>query len=108
MRESIGELEELTLLVVGTLFENAYALTIQEEINDKANRNLDITAIHSVLRRLEKKGLLNSEMRGATSERGGRRKRYFVLTHAGRAIIENTMKVKMNMYHKLPKLTFLL
>jgi DNA-binding PadR family transcriptional regulator len=106
MRESIGELEELTLLVVGTLMDNAYALTIQEEINEKANRNLDITAIHSVLRRLEKKGLLNSEMRGATNERGGRRKRYFKLTHAGRAIIENTMRVKMDMYHKLPKLTF--
>lgn len=105
-RETIGELEELVLLAVGALTENAYAVTILDELTQSAGRTLDITAIHSVLRRLEKKGFVASEMRGATAERGGRRKRYFILTRAGRAVLDDSMAVRSALYHRLPKLTF--
>jgi len=105
--ESIGELEELVLLTVGALLEEAYAVAILDEIGEKTGRKIDVTAIHSVLRRLEKKGFVKSEMRGATQERGGRRKRYFDLSPAGRAILEETMNVRMELYQKLPKLAFL-
>ncbi|MEQ9302668.1 MAG: helix-turn-helix transcriptional regulator [Marinoscillum sp.] len=104
--ESIGELEELVLLTVGSLLEDAYAVAILDELIEKTGRGMDVTAIHSVLRRLEKKGYVSSEMRGATQERGGRRKRFFTLTHAGRAVLEESMSVRMELYQKLPKLTF--
>lgn len=104
--ESIGELEELVLLTVGSLLEDAYAVAILDELIEKTGRGMDVTAIHSVLRRLEKKGYVSSEMRGATQERGGRRKRFFILTHAGRAVLEDSMSVRMELYQKLPKLTF--
>lgn len=105
-RESIGELEELVLLTVGSLLEEAYAVAILDELVAKTGRSMDVTAIHSVLRRLEKKGYVCSDMRGATQERGGRRKRFFTLTQAGRAVLEETMAVRMELYQKLPKLTF--
>jgi len=105
-RESIGELEELVLLTVGSLAEQAYAVLILEEIVNKTGRKIDVTAIHSVLRRLESKGFVKSEMRGATKERGGRRKRYFSLLPAGRTILEETMAVRMELYKRLPRLTF--
>ncbi|MEQ8584063.1 MAG: helix-turn-helix transcriptional regulator [Marinoscillum sp.] len=105
-RESIGELEELVLLTVGALLDEAYAVAILDELHKQANRLVDVTAIHSVLRRLEKKGLVGSEMKGATQERGGRRKRYFMLTQAGRQVLEESMAVRMELYQKLPKLTF--
>ena len=105
-RENLGELEELVLLTVGMLLENAYALNILEELQNRTNRNPDVTAIHSVLRRLENKGFLKSEMGGATAERGGRRKRYFSLTHAGKAAVENSMSVKMDLYNMWPNLSF--
>lgn len=105
-RESIGELEELVLLTVGALYENAYAVNIVDEIRDKTQRLLDVTAVHSVLRRLEKKGFVNSAMGNATAERGGRRKRMFTLTQAGRAVLDNTMAVRLELYQKLPKLSF--
>ena len=104
---SIGELEELVLLSVGVLYDRqAYAVNIHRELADQTGRMMDVTAIHSVLRRLENKGLVKSEMGGATSERGGRRKRFFSLTQAGRAVLDEIMAVRSQMYDRLPKLTF--
>jgi DNA-binding PadR family transcriptional regulator len=105
--ETIGELEELVLLTVGSLLEDAYAIAILDELVEKTGRKMDVTAVHSVLRRLDKKGLVKSEMRGATQERGGRRKRYFTMMPAGRAVLDDNMAVRMELYQKLPKLTFL-
>ena len=86
--------------------QEAYAVAILEEISENSSRSMDVTAIHSVLRRLEKKGFVNSEMGGATNERGGRRKRFFSLTQAGRKVIEDTMELRLSLYNKLPKLAF--
>jgi DNA-binding PadR family transcriptional regulator len=105
-RESIGELEELVLLAVGALQGEAYAVVIADEIREKAQRNLDVTAVHSVLRRLEKKGFVNSTMGNATAERGGRRKRLFQLTQAGRRVLEANMAVRMQLFRKIPKLSY--
>lgn len=104
--EHLGELEELVLLTVGSLYKEAYAVAILEEIAGSTSRTMDVTAIHSVLRRLEKKGFVTSEMGGATNERGGRRKRFFSLTQAGRKVIEDTMELRLSLYNKLPKLAF--
>lgn len=102
----IGELEELVLLTVGSLYDKAYAVTILETIKESNNRIIDVTAIHSVLRRLETKGYVKSTMGGATTERGGRRKRYFVLSQAGRQVLDEIMVGRSSLYDKLPKLTF--
>ncbi len=107
-REQIGELEELVLLAVGSLLDNAYAVTVLQTIVENTDRRLDVTSIHSVLRRLERKGLVNSEMGGATAVRGGRRKKYFSLTRAGRNVLDDTMAVRARLYNQLPKLTFAL
>ena len=104
--EHIGELEELVLLTVGSLQEQAYAVNILADIRENSNRQMDVTAIHSVLRRLERKGYVNSEMGGATAERGGRRKRFFKLTVAGRRVLDTIMELRINLYNRLPKLTF--
>ncbi len=104
--ENIGELEELVLLTVGSLEAEAYAVLILEEIRTHAKRKMDVTAIHSVLRRLEKKGLVSSEMGGASKERGGRRKRFFTLTRAGRRVLDETMELRSMLYQRLPKLSF--
>lgn len=107
-REQIGELEELVLLAVGSLMDEAYAVTILQIIIENTARRLDVTSIHSVLRRLERKGLVTSEMGGATAVRGGRRKKYFSLTRAGRSVLDDTMAVRIRLYDQLPKLTFAL
>lgn len=104
--EHLGELEELVLLTVGSLVNEAYAVVVLEEIKTNTKRSMDVTAIHSVLRRLEKKGYVSSEMGGASKERGGRRKRFFTLTRAGRRVLDQSMELRYSLYQKLPKLTF--
>lgn len=99
--DTIGELEELVLLTVGSLVSGAYAIVILEEILEHTQRSLDVTAIHSVLRRLEKKGLVTSEMGGASKERGGRRKRFFTLTKSGRRVLDENMELRSTLYQKL-------
>ena len=104
--DKIGELEELVLLAVGSLYDGAYAVRIVNALNEHTTRQFDVTAIHSVLRRLEKKGFVRSEMGGATSDRGGRRKRLFWLTKVGLRNLDESMATRMTLYNKISRLTF--
>ncbi|MEM6643549.1 MAG: helix-turn-helix transcriptional regulator [Bacteroidota bacterium] len=91
MKGYLGEFEELVLLTVANLGTDAYGLSILNDISERAKRRLSIGALHSTLTRLEEKGYLDSYMGEPTSERGGRRKRHFVLTST--AVVElNKMK----------------
>ena len=102
----LGELEELILLTVGSLFDEAYGVAIMDEVKEKTGRELNVSAVHAVLRRLEEKGLLSSRMGGATQERGGRRKRLFSLTKVGKQALDRTMSVRSALYQSIPDLTF--
>ncbi|MEQ8475175.1 helix-turn-helix transcriptional regulator [Fulvivirga sp.] len=104
--EYIGELEELVLLTVGALYQEAYGVAVMEEIERQTGRNLNISAIHSVLKRLEAKNLVKSEMGGATKERGGRRKRIFNLTNLGKKALDESMQVRSQLYNQIPQISF--
>jgi PadR family transcriptional regulator PadR len=84
----LGELEELILLLVALLNKEAYGVPLSEELKKQAGREISISAIHSVLHRLEEKGFVKSRMGGASAERGGRRKRLFSITAYGRNTLE--------------------
>jgi DNA-binding PadR family transcriptional regulator len=99
----IGELEELILLTVGILYREAYGVAIREELKNQTGRDINISAIHAVLKRLEDKGFLNSSMGGATSERGGRRKRMFNLTDAGKRVLTQSVEQRNRMFHTIPE-----
>ena len=102
----LGELEELVLLTVGSLFDEAYGVAIVDELKKQTGRELNISAAHAVLRRLEEKELLSSRMGGATSERGGRRKRLFTLTKVGKEALDESMVVRSRLYKRIPDLKF--
>jgi PadR family transcriptional regulator PadR len=101
-RQNIGELEELILLVVGVLNDNAYGISVGEEIGRQTGRALTISAVHAVLHRLEKKGLVSSWMGGETKERGGRRKRFFRLTGIGREAITDIKQTREQLWNLIP------
>jgi PadR family transcriptional regulator PadR len=104
--KNLGELEELVLLMVGALGDEAYGVAIMDEIEAQVRRRLNISAIHSVLKRLEKKGFLTSEMGGSTNERGGRRKRLFVITNGGKVVLEEIREVRNLLWEQIPKLAY--
>lgn len=98
----LGEFEELIMLMVGILAEDAYGIRIVEEIKDKMKRTVNLSAVHVTLYRLEDKGLVKSSMKGSTPERGGRRKRIFELTKAGKGILEETKNKRLQLWKLIP------
>ncbi|ALZ74920.1 PadR family transcriptional regulator [Rheinheimera sp. F8] len=80
----IGELEQMLLLCVMQLKEDAYGSQIRNFLADKAQRDLSIGALYTTLERLEQKGLLSGRLGEATAERGGRAKKYYSVTGEGR------------------------
>src|SRR5215218_1918801 len=79
-----GELEELILLAILRLGDEAYGVTIRAELAQCAGRSVAPGALYTALERLESKGLIVSRMSDPTPQRGGRAKRYVTVTAAGR------------------------
>ena len=103
---NIGEFEELVLLAVGILNDDAYSISVAHEINKVTKRKVIFTVVHAALIRLEEKGLLESKLGGATSERGGRSKRYFKISAAGKKALLKAKSQRDQMWGLLPKVTF--
>ena len=104
-RVYLGELEELVLLMVALLNDEAYGVTITKELEKQASREISISAAHSVLHRLEEKGFVKSKMGGASTERGGRRKRLFSITAHGRNALEELRDTRDLIWSLIAKTT---
>jgi PadR family transcriptional regulator PadR len=100
----LGEFEELVLLTIGVLKEDAYGVAITLDIKSRTGRNPSIGALHSALSRLEKKGFVNSTMEGATEERRGRRKKFYHLTSFGVKTLKAVYEMRTDMAKAIPNL----
>ncbi len=100
----LGEFEELVLLTVGILFDNAYGLAIVDELEKQTDRQVMISVVHKSLVRLEEKGYLKSRMGGATETRGGREKRLYTLTAAGSKVLSQSRDMRNSMWKQVPKI----
>jgi PadR family transcriptional regulator, regulatory protein PadR len=98
----LGEFEEVILLMVGILGEEAYAFKIADEFESQTGRAVSIGAVHSTLTRLEEKGFLKSEMGKSTAERGGRRKRIYTITAYGKKILAAAKEFKQSLWDQFP------
>ena len=99
---NLGEFEELVLLIVLILQEEAYVLKIRDEVLSQVKRSVAMGALHSTLSRLEKKEFLKSEMTGATKERGGRRKRIYQLTGLGKVTLKEANNQRAMLWNQVP------
>ncbi|GAB3698864.1 hypothetical protein GCM10027592_24340 [Spirosoma flavus] len=104
-RAFLGEFEEVVLLTVAVLDEGAYGVNITQEIEQKTGRLVGFSTVHTTLQRLEEKGFLSSQMGGATAERGGRRKRFFTVTSAGRRALSEVKQIRTELWNALPPQT---
>jgi len=101
---NLGEFEELMLLMVASLGTEAYAVVLKAELEQQADRSVNISAVHSALYRLEDKGFLTSRFGGATQKRGGKKKRYFQVTNAGFETLKESKKLKEQLWSTIPQL----
>ncbi len=106
MSQSLGNLEETVLLIVAVMADEAYGYTVAEAYKKHMANGISISAVHTVLKRLEKKGYIISKMGGATAERGGRRKRIFEVTKVGLSTLEEIQNNRMKLWEMMPKLNF--
>lgn len=103
-KEYLGEFEELVLTMVGILGEEAYGNAIIQEIKERLGREVNLSAVHVTLYRLEDKGHVKSRMGGASNTRGGRRKRIFTITNAGVAMLKAMKEARTNLWKLVPQL----
>ena len=86
-----GEFELLVLLATLRLGDDAYGVTIREELEAETSRTLTLGSVYKTLGRLEGKGYLETRMAPPTRERGGRRKKLYTLTEVGREVAQRSL-----------------
>jgi len=105
-QHSLGEFEELVLLMVAALHDEGYGVTILENLEEKLNKKVNISAVHVALKRLEDKGFVKSRFGGITEDRGGRRKKFYVITALGKRMLDAQYEVRTSIYKQIPKISF--
>ena len=94
----LGEFEQMVLLAILHLQDGAYGLAIRRELEKRTGRQVTHGAAYITLDRLEKKGLLSSELGDPTPGRGGRAKRYFHVTPIGVAALRESRKALQSLW----------
>lgn len=95
----LGELEELALLIVVGLGDDAYGVAVQRRLERDAHRRIALGAVYAALDRLERKGYLTSQVGEATPQRGGRRKRMFAATGEGIRALRQVRRTRERLWH---------
>lgn len=101
----LGELEELVLLTVVVLREDAYGVEIKRELEERLNETLSVGSIQSALKRMEQKGFLTSEFGEATKKRGGKRKRIYAATPYAHKTLSDIKDIRTQLWDAIPKLS---
>lgn len=99
----LGEFEEIVLLTVGVLYDDAYGVAIKDAIEEKAQRKVSVGALQSALKRMEKKGYLESREGEANAQRGGKPKRYYTITAFGKRALQQSRDIRTELWESIPK-----
>ena len=104
--DHLGEFEELVLLTIAVLFDDAYGIAIQRELKDRCDRKVTISTVHAALYRLKKKGYAESRYGEVTPERGGKRKLLFRVTRAGEYALKRSKQMRNGLWQEIPNPAF--
>lgn len=99
-------MEEFLLLSVWKLQKDAYGLEIKQYLSDLLNQELSVGAVYVPLKRLKKRGYLETWDSEPTDERGGRSKRFFKLTGKGISALQQVKSVQEESWAGLPDIGF--
>lgn len=102
--EYLGNFELMLMLALLRLGEDAYGVTIAQELEEQTGREVVVASVYATLDRLQERGLVASSLGDSTPERGGRAKRYFRITGAGLREVRDARKSLMNLWEGLPQL----
>jgi PadR family transcriptional regulator, regulatory protein PadR len=88
----LGDVEQLVLLAILRLGDDAYGALIRRDIDARAGRDLAISTVHITIGRLEAKGLVRSRVGEPSPTRGGRRRKHVAIEPAGRRAIAHAYR----------------
>lgn len=97
----LGDLEELVLLAVLGLGDEAHGGMVRETLNDEADRSVSVSTVYVTLMRLEEKGFVRSWKGASTPERGGKAKRHYAVTPEGLAVVEEVRSIRARMWDRV-------
>ena len=103
MKHFLGEFEEIILLTILILGEDAYGVSIKEEMENRLRRKVSIGALHTALQRMTTKGYVTSDFGEVTKERGGKRKRYFRVSSFGLDALEKSRLDRLQLWASIPR-----
>jgi PadR family transcriptional regulator PadR len=102
-RRALGEFEQAVLLAILRLGLNAYGVPIRHDLTERLGRAVSVGAIYTALERLEAKGFVSSWTGGATTERGGRAKRFYRVETPGLRALDEARTATRNLWAGLPE-----
>ena len=102
---NLGEFEEIVLLTIAALVNDAYSVAICDELEKNIGRPAKLGVVHSVLNRLEEKGYVKSKLGEATRTRGGKRKRFYTVTNGGKAALIKSRELRDELWSRIPELS---
>lgn len=100
-KTKLGEFEEMVLLTVILLKEEAYGVEIKRELEARLKERLSVGSIQSALKRMEEKGFLESELGEATQKRGGKRKRIYTATPHAHHILKEISDIRQGLWTEI-------
>lgn len=103
-KTKLGEFEELVLLTVAALRNEAYGVEIKRELEIRLKQTLSVGSIQSALKRMEEKGFLTSEFGAATKKRGGKRKRIYTTTSYAHKVLAELKQIREGLWNTIPQL----
>jgi PadR family transcriptional regulator PadR len=92
--------------MVASQHDTAYGVSILEGLQQELDRKINISAIHVALKRMEEKGFVKSRFGGITEDRGGRRKKYYVISALGKRMLDEQFEQRNSIYKRIPKISF--
>ena len=104
-KSRLGEFQELILMTVVVLQEDAYGNEIQRNLELRLKENLSMGAIQTALKRMEEKGFLTSEWGEATQKRGGKRKRIYQGTPLALQVLNEMKSIRTELWQAMPELS---
>lgn len=102
----LGEFEEIVLLTIGVLYDEAYGVAIKKELEEQADRKISIGAVHAAVNRLEDKGFLESRFGEPSKSRGGKRKKLYRVTMFGQKALTESRDLRQRLWTQIPKPAF--
>ncbi len=102
-KTKLGEFEELVLLTVVVLQQQAYGVMIKQELEKRLNEKLSVGSVQSALKRMEEKQYLTSAYGEATQKRGGKRKKIYTATPEALRVLSELRTIRDNFWATIPQ-----